>query len=63
MIQNDLLFIEKLLQNRMITSPVLELGAGYGGETCRDLIIENKVQYFGTDMQPGVGVDFVANFE
>ncbi|MFM6079050.1 MAG: methyltransferase domain-containing protein [Dolichospermum sp.] len=63
MIQNDLSFIEKLLQNKIITSPCLELGTGYGGETCRDLIIENKVQYFGTDMQPGVGVDFVANFE
>jgi SAM-dependent methyltransferase len=63
MIQNDLIFVEKLLKNGIITSPLLELGAGYGGETCRDLILENKVQYFGTDMQSGVGVDFVANFE
>ena len=39
MIQNDLFFIEKLLQNRMIASPLLELGAGYGGETCRNLIL------------------------
>jgi len=63
MIQNDLIFVEKLLKNGIITSPLLELGSGYGGETCRDLILENKVQYFGTDMQSGVGVDFVANFE
>lgn len=63
MIQNDLTFVQRLLNNGLITSPCLELGSGYGGETCRDLILENKIQYFGTDMESGVGVDFVANFE
>jgi hypothetical protein len=37
MIQNDLIFVEKLLKNSIINSPLLELGSGYGGETCRDL--------------------------
>lgn len=63
MIQNDLTFVQKLLNNCLITSPCLELGAGYGGETCRDLILENKIQYFGTDMELGENVDFLANFE
>jgi SAM-dependent methyltransferase len=63
MIQNDLIFVEKLLKNGLIKSPLLELGAGYGGETCRDLILENKIQYIGTDMKSGKEVDFVANFE
>jgi hypothetical protein len=29
MIQNDLIFVEKLLKNGIITSPLLELGSGY----------------------------------
>jgi SAM-dependent methyltransferase len=27
------------------------------------LILKNKIQYFGTDMVSGIGVDFIANFE
>lgn len=63
MIQNDLAFVEKLLKYGLIASPLLELGAGYGGETCRNLIVDSKIQYFGTDMESAEGVDFVANFE
>jgi SAM-dependent methyltransferase len=42
---------------------VLELGGGYGGETCRELILKAGLQYFATDLQPAPGVDFVADFE
>jgi SAM-dependent methyltransferase len=59
----DLEYVQKLIQARLITSPVLELGTGYGGATCRDLVKSNGLSYYGTDVAAGDGVDFVANFE
>jgi hypothetical protein len=59
----DLAYIEGLLAQGLIDSPVLELGGGYGGETCRAAIERWGKKYFATDLFPGHGVDLVANFE
>lgn len=63
MVPADLEFIHKILNDGLINSPCLELGTGYEGETCRELIVNHGIQYFGTDMKKGERVDFVANFE
>ena len=63
MVGPDLEFVERLVRSNVIRGPVLELGTGYGGATCRDLIKANGLAYFGTDLEPGDGVDFAANFE
>jgi SAM-dependent methyltransferase len=63
MVGPDLEFVAQLLRLNVIGGPVLELGTGYGGATCRDLIKNAGLTYFGTDLEPGDGVDFAANFE
>jgi SAM-dependent methyltransferase len=63
MVGADLEFVEALLRKKVIAGPVLELGTGYGGATCRELVGASGLQYFGTDLEPGAGVDFAANFE
>lgn len=63
MTQRDSEFIDRLLHERLIFSPCLELGTGYGGENNRGRIEGAGIIYFGTDMQSGPQVDFVANFE
>lgn len=63
MVSEDIAYVRRLLGAGIVTGPVLELGAGYGGETCRDLIASHGLRYYGTDMAAGPGVDFVANFE
>jgi SAM-dependent methyltransferase len=59
----DLIFVKKLFDHKVLDGPFLELGAGYGGPTCRDMVESYGHQYFGTDMEPAKNVDFVGNFE
>ena len=63
MIDSDLNYIRVLISDNVISGPVLELGTGYGGATARAEIEAAKLQYYGTDLSPGPGVDFVADFE
>ncbi len=63
MIEADRQYIEKLLKLGVLKPPVLELGTGYGGETCGAIIRNAGLRYYGTDLQSGPAVDFVANFE
>lgn len=65
MTEGDLTFIESCYRNGLILGPVLELGGGYGGATCRDFLVSNGMQYFSTDAAlSSVGeVDYIADFE
>src|SRR5215472_10777452 len=63
MTDNDRLYIQRLLGKKLIKGPVLELGGGYGGETCKQLIIASELEYYTTDVLLSSGVDYVANFE
>lgn len=63
MVGPDQDYIRRLLSDRVIAGPVLELGTGYGGATSAADIRAAGLDYFGTDMDAGPGVDFVANFE
>lgn len=60
---NDLVFVQKLIANRLLLPPVLELGAGYGGSTCREIVQAAELEYKTTDLHAGPGVDFIADFE
>jgi hypothetical protein len=59
----DQAYVSKLLSHGVIQSPVLELGAGYGGDTGRGLVTAHGLEYYGTDLVARPGVDFVADFE
>jgi SAM-dependent methyltransferase len=59
----DLAYVRRLLADDVLRGPVLELGTGYGGQTARSEVEAAKLQYFGTDVHPGEGVDFAADFE
>lgn len=63
MTDDDLNFIRRLLDDGKIQEPVLELGAGYGGSTCREVIRLANLEYRTTDFVSGPGVDFTADFE
>ena len=63
MTNDDMTWMEKLLSQKAVQEPVLELGVGYGGGTCRELIVGAKLTYVGTDLEPTPAVDVVANFE
>lgn len=63
MVGADLEYVRRLIANKVITGPVLELGTGYGGETTRAEVEAAGLTYFGTDLSPGPGVDFAADFE
>ncbi len=63
MTQEDLDYVDKLLDAGVLSSPVLELGVGYGGSTSRTLIESRQLCYYGTDLELGPTVDFVADFE
>jgi SAM-dependent methyltransferase len=60
---DDLNWIRKLLTEKKLEEPALELGVGYGGATCRELIESAGLRYFGTDLEKTPAVDFVADFE
>lgn len=60
---DDLAYVTRLLAEGLICGPVLELGAGYEGLTCRRLLEGAGLVYVGTDTGEGPAVDIVANFE
>lgn len=62
MTDDDLQFVTRLVERGVIGGPVLELGAGYGGDTCRDIVRAAGLDYFATDVAKSTGVDFVADF-
>ncbi len=62
MTDNDLEYIKRLIDSGIITGPVLELGAGYGGATCRDAVVGAGIDYFSSDITPSDGISFVADF-
>ena len=41
----DVQFVEELLGSGLVLDPVLELGAGYGGSTCRELVTRSGRAY------------------
>ncbi len=63
MVEADLEYIRRLIAAGLISGPVVELGAGYGGATSRAVVEAAGLRYVGTDMAAGDGVDYVANFE
>jgi len=63
MVGADLQYVRELMNKSSITGPVLELGTGYGGSTCKDLIQSAGMHYYGTDLFEASTVDFVADFE
>lgn len=63
MTENDINYIKQLINKKKIEGPVLELGAGYGGNTCSNIIKENNLAYFTSDMEASQYVDYVADFE
>lgn len=58
----DSVYVNKLLADGQLGGPVLELGAGYGGETCRTQVEGTGLHYVATDMFMSKGVDVVADF-
>ena len=63
MTENDLAYMRRLVTSGVLKDPVLELGAGYGGMTCRELVCGTGLRYHTVDLQAGTGVDFVADME
>ncbi len=63
MTENDVVYVRRLIAGGVLKDPVLELGAGYGGTTCRELVCGAGLRYSTVDLQAGPGVDFVANME
>lgn len=60
--ESDAGYIETLIKDGVLSGPVLELGAGYGGATCRELIANSGLEYYATDMVASEGVAYVADF-
>lgn len=63
MTHSDLKWIASLQNRGLISGSVLELGAGYGGKTCAKLIRDVGLNYVGTDLNEGPGVDIAGDFE
>lgn len=64
MTEQDLSYLRFLLaRGHVISGPVLELGAGYGGTTSASIIRDAGLHYEATDLTPSPGVTYVANFE
>jgi SAM-dependent methyltransferase len=59
----DIIYIKALIEDRVLQDPVLELGTGYGGTTCRELVLGTGLRYYGTDIESSPHVDFVADFD
>jgi hypothetical protein len=62
MTENDIRYIRVLIEEGVIVGPVLELGAAYGGVTCRDLVVSAGLEYDSTDMVLSKGVSYAADF-
>ena len=63
MVGADQDWVAQLLRGNVFSGPVLELGTGYGGATCRAIVEASGLRYMGTDVEEGPGVDIAANFE
>lgn len=63
MTESDRLFLKALILQNQLSSPVLELGSGHPEHSARRIVVEAGLNFVGTDIFPGPGVDFVANFE
>lgn len=63
MVNGDLDYVRQLIADKVISDPVLEMGAGYGGATCRPVVEASGLQYYSTDLSGAVGVDYEADFE
>src|SRR6266404_5047393 len=63
MVEADVDFIRRCLRAKLIQSPCLELGVGYGGANNRRLIREAGIEYFGTDLVANEAVDLCVDFE
>lgn len=59
----DLAYVEELIGRGLVLDPVLELGGGYGGPTCRELVAGARFRHVSTDLEEGPGVDVAADFE
>jgi SAM-dependent methyltransferase len=59
----DLDYLESVLQSGILKGPVLELGAGYGGWTGRELVTNAGLEYFASDAFPSAGVTYICDFE
>jgi|HubBroStandDraft_2_1064218.scaffolds.fasta_scaffold4325405_1 SAM-dependent methyltransferase len=51
MINEDNQWIQRMLASGALGGPVLELGVGYEGNACREIIESAGLQYFGTDLE------------
>jgi SAM-dependent methyltransferase len=63
MTEVDLKWVQRMLDEKYLDGPILEMGTGYGGFTCKEIIESAGIAHFGTDLEKTPTVDFVANFE
>ena len=63
MVDEDLAYVQRLLAAGVVKGRVLELGTGYAGATCRRVVGAAGLEYLGTDLAAGPGVDVPADFE
>jgi len=63
MTPEDLVYVRDRTRDGLVQSPCLELGAGFGGETCRQLVEAAGMRYVSTDLKAIAPVDVVADFE
>ncbi len=63
MVEEDVAFIKKCLDAKVIQSPCLELGVGYDGPNNKRLIQDAGIEYLGTDLVANESVDVCVNFE
>lgn len=59
----DIEYVRSCLHAGAVRSPCLEMGAGYGGGTCRELLSATGISYFATDVTKSAVVDYVIDFE
>ncbi|HEX8915113.1 MAG TPA: methyltransferase domain-containing protein [Humisphaera sp.] len=63
MTSDDLDYVRAIVSAGLLRSDCLEMGAGYGGETCRAIVEGAGLRYATTDLTARVPVDVVADFE
>lgn len=63
MTEADMDYVLRIVAAGAVAGPVLELGAGYGGQTCRQIVESARLAYATTDLAPGDGVDVAADFD
>ncbi len=63
MTSDDAIYVERLIRQKQIQSPCLEMGVGYEGWITKNALKKAGIDYVGTDMIAGQNVDIVADFE